>query len=95
MTTVLCFTVLTANMLKVASIVGAVDELVSWLTAVMATTNNDILVGMINLYGDPLIEDITFSIKQLALYLRVFTISHNAAIQLVHLLEAFLHHKPA
>ncbi|MNN19984.1 hypothetical protein D3C81_1332430 [compost metagenome] len=58
--------------------------------AVMTAGDDDILVGAIDRYGDSFIKDITFAVKQTSVDLRVFTVSHNPALQLGDVVKTFI-----
>src|SRR5690606_16229673 len=80
--------VFTADVLKVAD--RAVDIAVIRLAAMVAASDDDILVGSVDRYGNPLVEDIAFTVEQMALYFGIFAVGDDSAFQLSHVIKAFM-----
>ena len=78
---------------RVASVIIAIDVPIFRLSAMVAFTNDDILVRLIDRHGNTLIKYITFPVEQTALYFRVFTVGDNAALKLGNVFETFLKHE--
>lgn len=87
------FTLFAAYMLKMAGIIITVNVPVFRLTAVVAFTDNNVLVRLIDRHGDALVKHVAFSVEQTTLHFRIFAVGDNPAIELGNILEAFLKHE--
>ncbi|MNW65990.1 hypothetical protein D3C74_444230 [compost metagenome] len=58
--------------------------------AVETAGDYDILVCAVDRHGDSFVKDITFAVKQTSVDLRVFTVSHNPALQLGDVVKTFI-----